>query len=135
MRVFIYFVFLSPSILYLASRRFFVLCELFDFVCGLSAVLRFAIGIEYYKIRNNATHRVVYNTHVFYTIPMNTTIKKENIEEEALMDTLGLNGEEATNLIDLVEAGVDEEEALDVIDDNTADPTTNDPYQNEESVL
>lgn len=61
-------------------------------------------------------------------------MKNNNDEEKELMDTLGLQGDEEDTLIDLVETGLDEDEALDLIGDNTIDPLTEDPYENEETV-
>lgn len=62
--------------------------------------------------------------------------KEEGVEDqEVLMDTLGLEGEEVKELIGLVEGGADEDEALDLIGDNAVDPTTEDPYESEEPVV
>ena len=56
-------------------------------------------------------------------------------DQEVLMNTLGLEGEEAKELISLVESGADEDEALDLIGDTAVDPATADPYESEEPVV
>lgn len=62
--------------------------------------------------------------------------KEEGVEEqEVLMDTLGLEGEEEKKLIELVEAGADEDEATDLLRDDMLDPATENPYDNENSLL
>jgi hypothetical protein len=68
---------------------------------------------------------------------MQNDIQKEEGREdqEVLMDTLGLEGEEAKELIGLVEGGADEDEALDLIGDTAVDPATTDPYESEEPVV
>lgn len=64
---------------------------------------------------------------------MKDAIKKEvGVEDqELLMDTLGLEGEEEKKLIELVEAGADEDEATDLLRDDMLDPATENPYDNE----
>jgi hypothetical protein len=55
----------------------------------------------------------------------------ELTEQEDLMDTLGLEGEEEKKLIELVEGGADEDEATDLLRDDMLDPATENPYDNE----
>lgn len=62
-------------------------------------------------------------------------MKDDTKKEDDLLDTLDLDNEESEKLIELVESGADEDEALDLIGDNTVDPTTEDPYESEEPIV